>query len=101
MSDSKKAPKKNAAPPPVEGENGTAPDKARKAKPVGQLAILSASPDGGVQPITLDGIPVEGLQEADLAGIVEKIPYGDYILRRYYDRPLVKAEIKRSSVKIG
>jgi hypothetical protein len=99
MSDSKK--KKPAAPLPAEGENGTAPAKARKAKPISQLAILSESPDGGVQSMKLDDIPVEGLQEADLAGIIEKLPVGNYILRRYYDRPLVKAEIKRSSIKIG
>jgi hypothetical protein len=97
MSDSKKAPKKAAAP--VTGEAGTnAPvdKKDRKIRPAGLLAIIGTNPETGLKQ-TID----EDITEAGLDVAVEALPYGNYILRRYYDRPLVKAEIKRSSIKIG
>ena len=43
----------------------------------------------------------DNLTDETLPDAVSELPVGKYILRRYYDRPLVKQEIKRSQVKIG
>lgn len=97
MSDSKKAPKKNPAPAVGEaGTNAPVDKKDRKIRPAGLLAIIGTNPETGLKQTIKEDITEAGLDAA-----VAEIPVGSYILRRYYDRPLVKAEIKRSSIKIG
>ena len=114
MSSSKK--KTSDAAPCAGGEPGAcapAGKKDRKIRPVGLLAILrEADPDhlsvpAPCEPSLLSSVNQrlqvvkDGLTEADLNEAIAALPFGNYILRRYYDRPLVKAEVKRSSIKIG
>lgn len=67
----------------------------KKTRQRGVLCILGTGEDGE-QTKVCDNLTDETLPEA-----ISKLPVGKYILRRYYDRPLVKLEIKRSQVKIG
>ena len=67
----------------------------KKTRQRGVLCILGTGEDGG-QTMVCDNLTDETLPDA-----VSELPVGKYILRRYYDRPLVKQEIKRSQVKIG
>ena len=67
----------------------------KKTRQRGVLCILGTGEDGE-QTKVCDNLTDETLPDA-----VSELPLGKYILRRYYDRPLVKQEIKRSQVKIG
>jgi hypothetical protein len=67
----------------------------KKTRQRGVLCIMGAGEDGE-QTKVCDNLTDETLPDA-----VSKLPVGKYILRRYYDRPLVKQEIKRNQVKIG
>jgi len=67
----------------------------KKTRQRGVLCILGTGEDGE-QTNVCDNLTDETLPDA-----VSELPVGKYILRRYYDRPLVKQEIKRSQVKIG
>ena len=67
----------------------------KKTRQRGVLCILGTGEDGE-QTKVCDNLTDETLPDA-----VSELRVGKYILRRYYDRPLVKQEIKRSQVKIG
>lgn len=67
----------------------------KKTRQPGVLCILKTDEAGG-QTKVCDNLTDETLPDA-----VSELPVGKYILRRYYDRPLVKQEIKRNQVKIG
>lgn len=67
----------------------------KKTRQRGVLCILGAGEAGGQTKVC------DNLTDETLPGAVSELPVGKYILRRYYDRPLVKQEIKRNQVKIG
>ncbi len=67
----------------------------KKTRQRGVLCILKTD-EAGAQTKVCDNLADDTLPDA-----ISELPVGTYILRRYYDRPLVKQEIKRNQVKIG
>ena len=70
--------------------------KPRKPNPKSILCILKPNADQtGLETVR------DGIEEEALPDIIKELASGTYVLRRYYDRPLLKAEIKRDRVTIG
>lgn len=78
-----------------EAKNENKNETTSRTRPRGVLCILKTD-EAGAQTKVCDNLTDETLPDA-----ISELPVGTYILRRYYDRTLVKQEIKRNQVKIG
>lgn len=71
--------------------------KTRRPNPKSILCILQEDKEDATKLNTVK----DKIEEEDLPKAVAELPFGEYILRRYTDRPLTKKEIKRDRVTIG